>query len=121
MPTLGIPLDPSLDRKIEFNKLPAAIASHLRSRNAEAASVISAYFRYRAVGDKELLGQRFKGLYRTAEVLFSNDTEAQSLIFYQILDHITLQKTRPHQNAAMLLMAYYFESCDIYKEPPPLA
>ncbi len=119
MPTLGIPLDPSLDRKIEFNQLPASIASHLRSRNAEAASVISAYFRYRAASDKELLGRRFKGFYSTAEILFSDAAEAQSLIFYQILDHITLQKTRPHQNAAMLLMAYYFESCDIYKEPPP--
>ena len=119
-PSLAIPMDPSLDRKIECNQLPPAIASHLRSRNAEAASVISTYFRYRAASDKEILGQRFKAFYTAAEILFAGAAEAQSLIFYQILDHITLQKTRPHQNAAMLLMAYYFEACDIYKEPPPL-
>lgn len=121
MPSLAIPLDPSLDRKIEFNKLPAPIASHLRSRNAEAASVVSAFFRYRSTSDKELLGQRFKGFYNTAETLFVDAHETQSLIFYQILDHITLQKTTRHQNAALLLMAYYFEACDIYKEPPPLS
>jgi hypothetical protein len=120
MPVLGIPLDPSLDRKIEFNQLPELVASHLRSRNAEAASVISTYFRYRSTSDKELLGQRFKGFYNSAEVLFAEADEAQSLIFYQILDRITLQKTARHQNAALLLMAYYFEACDIYKEPPPL-
>ena len=121
IPTLAIPLNPSLDRKIEFNQLPASIANHLRSRNAEAANVISTYFRYRAASDKELLGQRFKAFYSNAEILFTHADEAQSLIFYQILDHITLQKTRHHQNAALLLMAYYFEACDIYKEPPPLA
>lgn len=121
MPLLAIPLDPSLDRKIDFNELPAPIASHLRSRNAEAASVVSAFFRYRSTSDKEILGQRFKGFYDTAETLFADAPETQSLIFYQILDHITLQKTKRHQNAALLLMAYYFEACDIYKEPPPLS
>ena len=39
------------------------------------------------------------------------------LIFFYILEHAYDNKTADIQQAILVLMAYYFESCDIFEEP----
>lgn len=119
LPILTIPVDPSFERKIAFNNLPEPVASHFRSRNAESGTVVKAYFQYRSASDKDELAKRFKAFYLHAAQIFDGCLDSPSLIFFQILDRVTIQKTASHQNAALVLMAYFFESCDIYLEPPP--
>lgn len=45
------------------------------------------------------------------------DLSLNDLVFFDILDSITPGQSKRTQDAAIVLMAYFFESCDIFEDP----
>ena len=49
--------------------------------------------------------------------VISSDFSKNDLIFFDILESISPQPDERVRNAALVLMAKYFESCDIFEDP----
>lgn len=109
---------PDFDEKIQFNGLNKII-----SRRLEAASIntgdIEIYFDSQSDFLREEIKNRFKDLYSESKNKINDDEENFADIRYIYI----LEKSRPNectnliQQAVECLMAFYFESCDIFEAP----
>lgn len=112
---------PDFEEKIAFNHLSSSSAEMLK-KHYENVSEVEKYFS--EVDDKELkqeLQEKFTHLYNSAVKKYGEpvDEECSDNIFFDILtcssSHSMMEPAI--RKAALSLMALYFESCDIYKEP----
>lgn len=102
---------PDWDKKITFNGLSSLTARYLES----------AYFQ---VGDLEeylkdngdFLAQELKDRIAKLYVSEKNEMSGDDL-FMQILSKISPKDMRMYKDAALVIMAKYFEVCDIFEEP----
>lgn len=102
---------PNFDEKIKFNNLVKS--QHYLNNAYFQISKINQYF-LGCPEKKELLREKFSNLYKEAVAIFQDNSEQQ---FHYILDKASPVNTLPIKNAVISLMAIYFESCDIFKEP----
>ncbi|MFA7708345.1 MAG: ABC-three component system protein [Candidatus Pacearchaeota archaeon] len=106
--------DIDFDDKIKFNNLNPIIASLLIKGNYQA-HVVDDYFSLNSDFAKQELQKKFKSLYDDAKKRFDIKTQAD-LIFFDILKKVMPKEDKYVQDAALVLMAYYFEACDIFEE-----
>lgn len=106
------------EEKILFNKLTSDIAEMLRMAEIQSY-ILNDYFsnnedKYLKTKLRNILSQ----MYISEKVQFEQINELNSsLIFFKLLDYITQNKSTESLNASLILMAFYFDACDIFEIP----
>ncbi|MFZ2025772.1 MAG: ABC-three component system protein [Microgenomates group bacterium] len=110
--------NPKFDEKIKFNDLSDSSA-HLLNIGNYQASVVNDFFSRNSNDSRQHLSEIFHNLYNKGEEIVPNtDDKRSDRIFFYILDSACPpNKNKSIQDAVLVLMAYYFEACDIFKEP----
>jgi hypothetical protein len=117
---------PDIDEKIKFNQLNL-FERHLKAKQLETWQVDD-YFSNNSDYAKQELREHLAGYYAESLIKFpdammdKSDTSIGDLRFAFILDKISpATKNTPHdrlrRDAALIIMAKYFETCDIFEEP----
>jgi hypothetical protein len=118
-------IDPDFDTKISFNGL-AVTGTWLRDANYRSGT-LEEYFKANSNFTRQELRNRLKGIYEesaTKDIVDDGDaTTADKRLLY-ILEEVTptppnkdKRFTKELQDAALVIIAYFFESCDIFEEP----
>jgi len=109
---------PDFDEKIKFNGLSKIIARRLDSAAINYGDV-EVYFENQGDFLRDDIKNRFKQLYNEAKNKISNEEENFADRRYMYI----LEKSMPRENknsiqqAVECLLAFYFESCDIFEAP----
>jgi hypothetical protein len=112
----NLPTNIDFNGKIVFNKLSEIPANFLTFGNYQRGNV-EEYFKIRSDFQKEDLRLRFVDLYNEGLELIPNSDEKNDFVFFHILEKASPNKTKAIKDAVIVLMAYYFECCDIFEEP----
>jgi hypothetical protein len=113
---------PEFDEKIIFNGLSSHIKNLLNNANYQIG-LLDEYFYKNGAAIKQELRDRLSAKYRNANKLdFGNLPEGVSrgdLVFFEIFNSLVPPDCRSQsiEEATLVLMAKYFESCDIFEEP----
>ncbi len=111
---------PDFEQKLQFNGLSQHSASMLRVASYQSGH-LEHYFSRNSTFARQDLRDAMNRLYsaaRTQDHLDNLDNETRGdVIFFQILREITPSDSRLAQDAALVVMAYFFESCDIFEDP----
>lgn len=107
---------PDFGEKIKFNKLSSAVEPQLITGSYQDG-ILREYFNENP-GVKEILQKKFQGLYEQSKMKIANNIENfADCRFYYILEQACPKKTISIKTSVIVLMAYYFSSCDIFEEP----
>jgi len=109
-----IPINPDFEEKIEFNKLSEKVAMILKNAYYQTHT-ISDFFVLNSNFAKEELRDKFHGLYLAGVKEFGEGDIENDQIFFYIRNKSTPEKSISYYNAVYVLMAHYFEYCDIFK------
>lgn len=109
---------PNFIEKIKFNNLSESLSDRMNRYYLESSS-IEQYFSNIGNYVADTLREKFNNLYEEAKDSVDLDNEVNNdLIYYYILEKAKPAfATIPVIACIEALMAYYFESCDIYEEP----
>ncbi len=110
--------------KIQFNKLSSVVQTLLEKASFHIRDIDN-YFQGNSNFAKQRLRDEIKTLYqKSVEDLkqANDDNNVSDLIFFDILNamipsHISDGEKRHLQEAALVVMAYYFEACDLFEHP----
>jgi hypothetical protein len=111
--------------KIRFNKLSLEVQKLLENSSLYRND-IDQYFSRNSVFAKQRLRDEIKEKYQLSrkklEAVNSEDENLGDLIFFDVLDSITPNnqlngQTKLLQTSALVVMAYYFETCDLFDHP----
>lgn len=107
---------PDFEEKIEFNGLSQVVRDKLTVGSYQEGILIE-YFN-NTPGVNEILQKKFHMLYEESKRNIKNTKENfADCRFYYILEKSCVKNTIPIQTSVLVLMAYYFSSCDIFEEP----
>lgn len=113
---------PIFDEKIIFNGLVTTRA--LLESCWYQCGVVEDYFKYESDFAKNELRDKLNSIYITAKVNNANATanEKGDLIFAEVLENMipintNVANRKLYKEAAVIIMAAFFESCDIFEEP----
>jgi hypothetical protein len=112
----AIPSNPDFENKIIFNRLSTAVSSFL-SAGQRQYYVIKDYFELNSKFDKEELRLIFNDFYNQAKQEIPDSETKSDEIFQYIVEKSCPQDNFIFYNAVYVLMAYYFEYCDIFETP----
>ena len=112
----NIPVRPDFDKKIVFNSL-SKITSEFLNAGQRQGFVIKDYFELNSKFFKEELRQIFNNIYKKALIEIPESETKNDEIFQYILDKSSPKDNFAYYNAVYILMAYYFEYCDIFETP----
>ena len=113
---------PDFDEKLRFNGLSRQVASLLTSASYQTEAIRD-FFSINNPTARQRLRNQLAAIYdqTRAELAASPDPEAMGdLIFFGVLEAIVpsgLPGSRALQDAALVVMAHYFEACDIFEDP----
>jgi hypothetical protein len=112
---------PDFDHKISVNRISAPVARLLTNGNLQSGAVESFFGSSTGVG-KTAVRDKLAAIYADLKKSLNGTTDAIAdsgdLIFFGLLDAITPELGNPFwQQAAIVLLGYFFESCDIYEDP----
>ncbi|MEB0080442.1 hypothetical protein QN379_00215 [Glaciimonas sp. Gout2] len=120
--------DPDFEKKIAFNSL-SITANWLRDADYRRATV-EQFFEMNGSFCRQTVRDKLKAIYEAGKAISFSDTSSQASAQDQLLAHILTQVTpKSHgvvdrrvekelHDAALVVMAYFFEACDIFEEPP---
>lgn len=117
-----IPLDretslivPNFDDKIRFNRIGDTVGSLLKNGNFQNQAVES-YFISHGEFEKVEIQEALASLY--AKYISDPDyAEDGDSIFWDLVSKISPSNDRQIQESAIVLIAYFFEKCDVFEEP----
>lgn len=112
----NIPVQPDFDKKIVFNSLSKITGDFLNAGQRQGF-VIKEYFELNSKFFKEELRQIFNNIYKQALSEIPESETKNDEIFQYILDKSSPKDNFAYYNAVYILMAYYFEYCDIFETP----
>jgi len=119
LPAEGVPAVPDFDKKMQFNDIDRA-ASLLRVGNYQNAAV-ELYFDRHGEFTKTDIRNRLAHSYEAAKVDVSGNAAANTplgdRVFFLLLNEIVPGATKQVQDAAIVLIAYFFEKCDVFEDP----
>jgi hypothetical protein len=111
---------PDFDEKIRFNGLGKEVGALLTTASYHAG-LVDEYFSLNSDFAKQSVRNTLNELYINKAKLdfgtLSLTKNKSDQVFFEILKSTTPAQTEPAQNSALVLMAYFFESCDIFEEP----
>ncbi len=102
---------PDWSKKIKFNKLSKTIASYLNSAYIQVGC-LEEYLKNNGDFLAEELKDKLLRLY-----LLGKKTKKGDKLFMYILAEASPKAGSAYQNAVLVIMAKYFEVCDIFEEP----
>jgi len=111
-----IPLHPDFEKKIIFNTISKAVSDFLTAGQRQSF-VIKEYFELNCKFIKEELRQAFNSIYQQAVKEIPVSDTKNDEIFQFIADKSSPKDNFAFHNAVYVLMAYYFEYCDIFETP----
>ena len=111
-----IPVHPDFEKKIVFNSLSKVVADFLNAGQRQNF-VIKDYFELNSKFMKEELRQIFNNTYNQAVIEIPESDTKNDEIFQFIADKSSPKDNFAFHNAVYVLMAYYFEYCDIFETP----
>jgi hypothetical protein len=113
---------PDFNEKISVNRISPAVAALLTAGNLQSGAVESFFgsnagFSKKAIRDK--LAEKYVSLKTSLDGTAESDPASGDLIFFGLLNEVTPAnaKSQVWQTAAVVLLGYFFESCDIYEDP----
>ncbi len=111
---------PQFDEKIAFNGLSDLPATLLKNASYQSGA-LEHYFSQNSTFAKQALRDELNRLYLDAKATRAPDPDGviahSDLIFFDLLRQMTPRDQKPIQDAALVVMAYYFESCDVFDDP----
>jgi hypothetical protein len=115
---------PDFEEKIQFNGLTRSVATLLTVGSYQSEAVKD-YFSKNSHYARQELRDHLNSLYLESHQRLSArgylPGEIGDLVFFDMLDTLTPPAsgapTRAAQDAAIVVMAYYFEACDIFEDP----
>lgn len=115
----GLPAVPDFDQKIQFNEIETA-GNLLRVGNYQNAAV-DQYFDQHGEFTRTDIRDRLAQSYAAARAEEQKgDLDEKSLgdrTFFRLLHRIAPNATKYVQDAAIVLIAYFFEKCDVFEDP----
>lgn len=114
-----IPEDPNFEKKVVFNSLSKVVSDFLNAGQRQNF-VIKEYFELNSKFIKEELRIAFNNIYQQAiKDIPASDTKNDE-VFQYIVDKASPKNIFAFHSAVYVLMAYYFEYCDIFETPMDL-
>ncbi len=119
IPSDGLPVVPDYSEKIHFNDIDQS-ESLLRVGNFQNAAVDQFFDRHGEFTRTDIRN-RLAHSYRAARAA-DIDGNARNFpsgdrVFFRLLSQLTPQAERQVQDAAIVLIAYFFEKCDVFEDP----
>jgi hypothetical protein len=111
-----IPIHPDFEKKIVFNSLSKAISEFLNAGQRQSFA-IKEYFELNSKFIKEELRQVFNSIYQEALNSIPDSETKNDEVFQYIMDKSSPNDNFAVHNSVYVLMAYYFEYCDIFETP----
>lgn len=114
----GLLTAPDFAEKIEFNGLGPTVATLLNTGSFQFGT-LNNYFELNGEFGKDNLRKIFSALYETSKANHQavKNINSADIVFFEILEAVIPKKTQPYYDAAIALMALFFEACDIFEEP----
>jgi hypothetical protein len=103
-------------KKIKHNELSEYIGNHLQFAYNSIYQVDN-YFKYNSDFEKDELQKKFITLYQQEVESMGLIGDKSNIIFINLLSKICPRDNQSIRMAALILMAYYFQACDIFEEP----
>jgi hypothetical protein len=103
---------PDWDKKIKFNGLSAIVAAYLNSGFIQTAN-LTEYLNNQGSFLAEDLRNKINGIYIAEKEHFTGD-----VLFWRIVSIASPKDIQTYQSAVIVIMAKYFEACDIFERPP---
>ena len=110
------PLEPDFFKKIEFNGLSEHCANLLNKATYQLHS-LKAYFSKQEPELVQNVRNELNRFYTASKERYDSDENSGDMIFYDILNKASPARTKPITDAALVVMSYFFETCDIFEEP----
>lgn len=115
---------PDFEEKIHFNGLPPAVADRMRSMSYQCGAVDD-FLAPRSQHLAQAIAQELRALYaQSLEAIGGDDKEAPALRYVWLTDrlvppaaHVHPHSLKAYREAAEVVLAKYFESCDVYAQP----
>lgn len=108
---------PDFEEKILFNSLSEKIKHFLICAGYQIGD-LEDYFNVNSDYVRSELQTRFKEFYEESKAAISDlETDCNDKRFIYILRKAMAKESKPYRDAALVLMSYYFDSCDIFEEP----
>ncbi len=110
---------PDFEGKIEFNQLSKYPANLLTTASYQLG-VLDNYFSKGNAEEKQMIGEILKDKYMSlsnSDYPESNSYTKSDIIFDELLQFMAPNKQKKVQDACLVVMAKYFESCDIFEDP----
>jgi len=112
----AIPKNPDFDQKIIFNSLSPAIAGLLNAGRRQYFAIRD-YFELNSDFLKDELRQKFQSIYNDAKKTIPESESKNDDVFQYIVNKCSPYTNLASITAIYVLMAYYFEYCDIFEIP----
>lgn len=111
---------PDYYEKISFNRLSDIVKDLLKGANY-VHGAIDDYFKYNSDYAKQALRDKMNEIYLESKSKFSEtELENNDVIFFDILDKVSPDSDLSTKNASLVVISYFFESCDIFEDPTTL-
>jgi hypothetical protein len=111
---------PEMDEKIQFNGLGPQVGTLLR-KGSFHVGFIDNYFRLNSNFAKQEVRNHLNDIYRRCRDTIKrvpDGLRVADVVFMEVLREITPKPTSGElQDAALTVMAYFFEACDIFEDP----
>lgn len=118
---------PDFNDKIQFNGLSSSVASFLTVGSYQIEAVED-YFSKNSTFARQEVRNRLSSLYLASRQRFLDlgyqAPEVGNLVFFDLLERVTpplknepMRQRVAAQEAAIVVMSYYFEACDIFEDP----
>lgn len=108
---------PDFGEKIEFNKLSDRVNHFLTFANYQIGD-LEDFFKVNSDFVKAELQASFKEIYEESKSIIPDTTlNFSDERFFYILKKASAREEKAYRDAVLVLMSYYFESCDIFEEP----
>jgi hypothetical protein len=105
-------LVPDWDKKIKFNGLSPMVARLLNNGSIQIAS-LDKYLMNHGNFLTDDLRNKINEIYMTEKEQFTGDN-----LFWRIVNIASPREEQAYQSAVIVIMAKYFEACDIFERPP---
>lgn len=110
---------PALLDKIQFNKLSPEVGQMLVN-GARQINVVNDFFAGRPGFHRQVLRNHLSEIYMEEKGQISKRGKWADGLFFRILARITppsREMEKAVQDAAIVVMAFYFEACDVFETP----
>ena len=108
---------PDFSEKIRLNRISKHVAQLLETGNLQSGAV-EAFFNGHGNFSKTAIRDQLARIYTELRERIGQSSTSGDVIFFGLLDAVIPGVRQRHvQDAAIVLLAYFFESCDIYEDP----